>query len=150
MGRMERSPQLVPLGTSSLSHLPHTSPPPSKPHLLRESQNRGKAPKSPGPHSWLLLQFPPLKLPGGHRLSLRWTRHHPFACNLQSLPAFDRGCNSSGPHLWAREPAWELHCSDIPVAILFQFGSIWLTVSVEKLITGMQGGRKPNTLSPAK
>lgn len=73
----------------------------------------------------------------------------PLCLQPVKLPCVRQGRNSSGPHLWAREPTWELHCSDTSDAILFQFGLIWLAVSVEKLMGG-GGRRKPNTLSPTQ
>lgn len=132
---------------------PHSfSSPPPKFRPLRVSEKKGKTSKSPVPlHSWQLLQLLhlPLLMAASHpspHLSAQlsfWSylstnpgcsRHIVTPC-LQSIKSLclSLGARTHWPPLRSVNPS-EVALLNISVLILFPFGLIWLTASLEKLM----------------
>lgn len=136
---------------SSLLHNPESPirDCPSKPHPLRESLKKGKAPKCPPLHSWQLLRFPPLKLPAtqvpaytaqllillGHKVSVCQI-YHPSSTTYKFSLLLFVGVASLASNLVAEEPTWELLHSNKPVVILFNFVRSGLLNQWRNLLSG--------------
>lgn len=149
MGRMERSPQLVPLGTSSFSHLPHTSPPLQTPPAQRVSEQREGTKK---PRSTFLAAIAVSSPEVARRAQTQPVvdTSSPLCLHPVKPPCLRQGVQLLWPPSLGQRTRLGVALFRYTCCYTFP---VWFDlarcVSGETYYRGA-GGRKPNTLSPAQ